>query len=43
VLFADGRPIGVFAFTVVGSRIVEIDVLADPGRLLQLDLSRLAD
>jgi RNA polymerase sigma factor (sigma-70 family) len=34
----DGRPFAVLSFTVVGGRIVEIDVLADPDRLAQLDL-----
>ncbi len=34
----DGRPFAVLAFTVVGGRIVEIDVLADPERLARLDL-----
>jgi RNA polymerase sigma-70 factor (ECF subfamily) len=33
-----GRPFAVLAFTVVGGRIVEIDVLADPDRLERLDL-----
>ncbi|MGH2461364.1 MAG: sigma factor-like helix-turn-helix DNA-binding protein, partial [Chloroflexota bacterium] len=41
VLFGNGRPVGVFAFTVVGGRIVEIDVLADPARLSRLDLAGL--
>ena len=36
----DGRPFSVLAFTVVGGRIVEIDVLADPDRLARLDLDR---
>jgi RNA polymerase sigma-70 factor (ECF subfamily) len=34
----DGRPFAVLSFTVVGGRIVEIDVLADPERLAHLDL-----
>jgi len=34
----DGRPFAVLAFTVVGERIVEVDVLADPDRLARLDL-----
>ena len=34
----DGRPFAVLSFTVVGGRIVEIDVLADPERLAGLDL-----
>jgi RNA polymerase sigma factor (sigma-70 family) len=36
--FPDGRPQAVLGFTVVGGKIVEIDILADPIRLLQLDL-----
>jgi RNA polymerase sigma-70 factor (ECF subfamily) len=43
VVFVDGRPASILAFTVVGGRIVEIDVLADPARLGQLDRSNLAD
>jgi len=39
---ADGRPMSVLAFTVAGGKIVEIDALADPARLSQLDLSNLA-
>ena len=35
----DGRPFAVLSFTVVGGRIVEIDVLADPERLARLDLA----
>jgi hypothetical protein len=31
----------VLAFTVVGGRIVEIDVIADPARLAKLDLAAL--
>ena len=34
----NGRPLSVIAFTVVGGRIAEIDVLADPARVRQLDL-----
>jgi RNA polymerase sigma-70 factor, ECF subfamily len=37
------RPFSVMAFTVRGGRIVEIDVLADPDRLRQLDLAVLND
>jgi RNA polymerase sigma-70 factor (ECF subfamily) len=33
----------VFAFTIAGGRIVEIDLLADPARLRQLDLAVLDD
>ena len=35
----DGSPFAVLAMTVKGGRIVEIDVLADPDRLGQLDLT----
>jgi RNA polymerase sigma-70 factor (ECF subfamily) len=38
-----GRPFSVMGFTVSGGRIVEIDVLADPERLRQLDLTVLDD
>ncbi|MFN2560788.1 MAG: RNA polymerase sigma factor SigJ [Jatrophihabitans sp.] len=36
---ADGKVLSVAGFTVVGDRIIEIDILADPARLAQLDLS----
>jgi RNA polymerase sigma-70 factor (ECF subfamily) len=36
---ADGKVLSVAGFTVVGDRIVEIDILADPVRLAGLDLS----
>ena len=39
VVFADGQPYAVIGFTVRGGKIVEIDVLADPARLSQLDLA----
>lgn len=39
---ADGSPFAVLALTVRGGRIVEIDVLADPDRLGQLDLTVVA-
>jgi RNA polymerase sigma-70 factor (ECF subfamily) len=39
----DGNPLAVMACTVRGGRIVEMDVLADPERLAQLDLSAVAD
>jgi RNA polymerase sigma-70 factor (ECF subfamily) len=39
VAFAADRPYAVLAFTVSGDRIVEIDVLADPARLRNLDLA----
>jgi RNA polymerase sigma-70 factor (ECF subfamily) len=35
----DGRPFAVVALTVQGDRIVLVDVLADPERLGQLDLT----
>jgi RNA polymerase sigma factor (sigma-70 family) len=38
----DGSPFAVVALTVKGSRIVAIDILADPDRLGQLDLSLVA-
>ena len=38
-----GRPRVVFGFTIAGGRIVEIEVLADPERLRQLDLAILDD
>jgi RNA polymerase sigma factor (sigma-70 family) len=34
-----GRPLAVAGFTVAGGRIVEIDLLADPARLRELDLT----
>ncbi|MGZ3526774.1 MAG: sigma factor-like helix-turn-helix DNA-binding protein [Vulcanimicrobiaceae bacterium] len=37
----DGRPLSVMGFTVRRGKIVEIDVLADPARLSQLDLALL--
>ncbi len=41
VVTANGRALFVMAFTVVGGKIVAIDVLADPDRLQQLDLAAL--
>jgi RNA polymerase sigma-70 factor (ECF subfamily) len=38
----DGSPFAILALTVKGGRIVEIDVLADPERLGQLDLTAVA-
>jgi RNA polymerase sigma factor (sigma-70 family) len=38
-----GKPFAVLGFTVVGGRIVEIDILADPDRLRRLDLTALDD
>jgi RNA polymerase sigma factor (sigma-70 family) len=40
---ADGRPLSVMGFTVRHGKIVEIDILADPARLSQLDLALLDD
>jgi RNA polymerase sigma factor (sigma-70 family) len=39
----DGQPVSLMAFTVTGGKIVAMDVLTDPDRLRQLDLSALAD
>jgi RNA polymerase sigma factor (sigma-70 family) len=39
VSLRDGKPISVGAFTVRGGKIVAIDILADPERLSQLDLT----
>jgi RNA polymerase sigma factor (sigma-70 family) len=39
----DGRPFAVMGFTVTRNKIVEIDILADPQRLRQLDLAVLGD
>jgi RNA polymerase sigma-70 factor (ECF subfamily) len=38
-----GRPLSVVGFTVTNGKIVEIDILADPGRLRQIDLAILDD
>ncbi|MGE5289910.1 MAG: RNA polymerase subunit sigma-70, partial [Micromonosporaceae bacterium] len=38
-----GRPVSVLGFTVRGGKIAEIDILADPARLRQLDLAGLGD
>jgi RNA polymerase sigma factor (sigma-70 family) len=38
-----GRPLSVLAFTIRDGHIVEIDVLADPSRLHQLDLAAFGD
>jgi len=42
VAFLDGEPISVGAVQVRAGRIVAIDFLADPVRLAELDLGRLA-
>jgi hypothetical protein len=39
VAIVDGEPFAVGAFTVRGGKIVEIDILADPARLRELDLT----
>jgi RNA polymerase sigma factor (sigma-70 family) len=39
VVAAHGRPLSVMSFTVTGGRIAAIDVLADPARLEELDLT----
>ncbi len=41
VAFLDGEPISVGAVQIRGGRIVAIDFLADPARLVELDLGRL--
>jgi RNA polymerase sigma-70 factor (ECF subfamily) len=38
-----GRPVAVAGFTVAHGRIVEIDLLADPAHLRELDLTVLDD
>jgi RNA polymerase sigma-70 factor (ECF subfamily) len=43
VVTAGGRPVAVIGFTVSQGKIVEIDAVADPERLLRLDLSVLDD
>jgi RNA polymerase sigma factor (sigma-70 family) len=43
VVATHGRPLAVVGFTVARGRIVEIDVLADPARLSELDLTVLGD
>ena len=43
VALRDGRPFSVMGCTVSEGRIVEIDILADPERLAQLDLAVLED
>ena len=39
----DGQPFSVIGFTVTDGKITEIDILMDPERLRQLDLSALDD
>jgi len=43
VVAPGGRPFAVMGFTVAGGRIVELDILADPERLRDLDLTVLDD
>jgi RNA polymerase sigma factor (sigma-70 family) len=43
VVAPGGRPVAVAGFTVVGGKIVEIDLLADTARLRELDLTVLDD
>jgi hypothetical protein len=43
VAFRHGRPFSVGAFTIRNGRIVELDFLANPERLRQLDLTILGD
>jgi hypothetical protein len=43
VSMLEGKPYSVLAFTVRGGRIVEIDILSDPERASQLDLTALED
>jgi len=38
---AHGQPFSVMSFTITGGRIVAIDILADPDRLRDLDLTML--
>ena len=38
-----GRPVSVLGFTVRGGKIAQIDILADPARLRQLDLAHIDD
>jgi RNA polymerase sigma-70 factor (ECF subfamily) len=43
IAYRDGRPFSVGAITVRGGKIVEMDILADPERLAQLDLRAVED
>ena len=43
VVTREGRPVSVAGFTVAGGKITEIDLLADPKRLRELDLTVLDD
>jgi hypothetical protein len=39
VTFLHGQPFSIAAVTIKNRKIVEIDLLADPGRIAQLDLT----
>jgi RNA polymerase sigma-70 factor (ECF subfamily) len=41
VSLLDGRPLAIAGFTIRNRRIVEMDIIADPGRLAELDLTLL--
>jgi hypothetical protein len=43
VTFLRGRPFSIAALTVKDGKIVEIDFLADPERIAQLDLTKLGE
>ncbi|HTU97141.1 MAG TPA: RNA polymerase sigma factor SigJ [Solirubrobacteraceae bacterium] len=43
IAYRDGRPFSVGAITVRGGKIVEMDILADPERLAQLDLTAVVE
>ena len=43
VVVRNGTPLAVAGFTVVDGRVAEIDVLADPARLREIDLTVLDD
>ena len=43
VAFRDGQPFSIGAFTIKNGKIAEIDFLADPERIAQLDLSELGE
>jgi hypothetical protein len=38
-----GRPVAAMGFTIAHGKIVEINILADPARLSQLDVAVLSD
>ena len=43
VILAGGQPVAVMSFTVIDGKISQIDALADPDRLRQLDLTALGN